>query len=65
MKKPAQKTIRRMRSVQVHDLASVSGGDNGVIHMETLTGGASPDDNGVIHIQNAIDPLENGVIHMQ
>lgn len=51
MKKPAQKTTKRLRRLQAEDLAAVSGGDDGVIHVQKLAEGATPNDNGVIHVE--------------
>jgi hypothetical protein len=52
MKKPRQKTARSPQ-LQAQDLASVRGGDNGVIHGNaTVGGGIGAHDNGVITSSN-------------
>ena len=56
MKKTRQDTRVRSRPlqapVQAPDLASVRGGDNGVISSRNLHVGISPHDDGVIHSRN-------------
>ena len=49
MKKPHKKTADRPQTLRIRDLASVRGGENGVIHMQVAAGGL-PRDNGVIHM---------------
>jgi len=51
MKKNRQKTGNQTRSLRAHDLVSVRGGDNGVIHLDVTVGGGAPRDNGVIHLE--------------
>ncbi|HEX3763809.1 MAG TPA: serine hydrolase [Kofleriaceae bacterium] len=51
MKKSRQRTESRPRSLQSQDLASIRGGDNGVLHMQLVPAGPPvPNDNGVLHM---------------
>jgi hypothetical protein len=48
MKKNRQKTGDRSLSLRARDLASVRGGQDGVLHDQAIGGGVSPHDDGVI-----------------
>jgi len=52
MKKPRQETNHRAHSLLPQDLASVRGGDGGVLHGNAIVGGGKVivDDNGVLHM---------------
>ena len=53
MKKNHQQPVRQTRTLQAQDLASVRGGDNGVLHMDAIVGGGKviANENGVLHMQ--------------
>jgi len=53
MKKPHKKTADRPQALRIRDLATVRGGDNGLLHMDAIVGGGKviADENGVIHMQ--------------
>jgi hypothetical protein len=51
-RKPSSKALIVDRQLQAQGLALVRGGDNGVLHMQTVVGGGvSANENGVIHAQ--------------
>lgn len=53
MKKQRGNTADRRLNLQARDLASVRGGDGGVIHANAIVGGGiSPHDDGVVHSRN-------------
>ena len=63
MKKQRQKTSSAPRGLGARDLAAVRGGENGVIHMQTIA--VAPRENGVIHLETiGVAPRDNGIIHM-